>query len=139
MSEKEKLEELIAELKAIEELIAELKAIEVKLAEVSELEKRRNELRGDRCSRDSGEITEAKIAYEDSLNPIFKEAGKRSCVLRIVSVDSKWISLKYDGIPDTSTTRYKISNGWPEESRDGYGAIDIELALKIWNRRSRQN
>jgi hypothetical protein len=126
MNEREKLKELIAE----------LKAIDAKLAEVDALNSRRDELIGSRWSKNEGEITKTKIAYEDSLYPIFPmgRLGSFGSTYRITSVDKKWIYVKRDGMGKEYTQQYSISTGWPIRSRDGYGGIDAEEALAIWHK-----
>jgi len=106
-------------------LVAEAKEC-IKIAEEGKkAEKRLSELRDWRGAYQRGLINLAKIEYEDSLLPEFNDR------FLIKSIDNKWIYLREKGYL-ISTREFKLSNGWPKSSRDGYGKIDAELALKIW-------
>lgn len=124
------------EQQALDRLKGELAEINQKLNQVSALEKRKEELLGSRWANGSkGEIYRAEMALYESKLPIFEKAiNNFTRDKRIVAVDSKWISIKVDGNDKKYVYRYKISNGWPERSRDGSGSIDVERALSVWNK-----
>lgn len=125
-------------MKTYKELLEERKIILIKLKEAAELEQRLHELNDDNWGRRQGLISKAKQKEEEEKSPIF-EFPKNSFdkILRIMSVDKKWITLKRDG--SNGVIRYKIENGWQERSRDGYHAIDVEKALKIWSEYNEQH
>jgi hypothetical protein len=111
------LDALIAEEIECQKIIEQAKKCEARLRELN------------RYWRDAGEIDIKKQEIEDSKFPIFFTGGWRN--ERIVNVDDKWISLKFDGI-NMGVTRYKLSNGWRERRRDDSYAIDVNKAIAIW-------
>jgi hypothetical protein len=113
-------------------LIAERDSIRAKIAEAEALKPRLDELEDSNTWRDrKGLITYAKQALEDSKRPVYDKGRWAADTRRIVAIDAKWVTLSRDG-SNNAPIRYKITNGWPERSRDGYGKIDVEKALAIW-------
>ena len=70
-------------------------------------------------------------------SPIYDATDAR--VRRIISIDKKWIELKFDGQSLDSSTKYSRSTGWRMRERDSYGAIDAVKALAIWNEHLSKN
>ena len=82
------------------------------------------------CWGKPGLIRITENALNESKFPIFSESG--FTVTRIVSIDKKWIIIKYDGIYN-KPIKYKKDNGFIERGRTEYGAIDFKKAIEIWN------
>ena len=127
------LEALQAELSALNARHNEIESLKKKLAdEQKELLDRHKELVGrDIWGNNLGGLI-GKVNREllESQRPIY---DGRNRIIRIISIDKKWIELKSDGQSLHSSTKYNRETGWRMRSRDGYGAIDAQKALDIWN------
>jgi hypothetical protein len=118
----------------LEELHKELVDIRKKLREVLNLQKRELELVGSPWGGGrTGEIEKARIAYYDSLYPIFEEKVNWEPALRITKVDGVWIHTKRDGVKPDHAVRYKMSTGRRERSRSPDERIDVEKAMECWS------
>ena len=140
-----------AEIQAeIDALQSELKAINSRSAEIDELKKqldseqlelarRRQKIDGYQTwrGRISGLIDVLNLELLELQSPIYDATDAR--VRRIISIDKKWIELKFDGQSLDSSTKYSRSTGWRMRERDSYGAIDAVKALAIWNEHLSKN
>jgi len=124
----------------VDKLTAQITAIDLRASEVDELI---NNLRFERdnlvkskrppiYSRISSLKYELEILIAESQSPIYETHGNGKHN-RIVSVDRKFIGIKYDGDSLCCTKFYKITDGWMKGKRSQYGAIDAQKALAIWN------
>lgn len=109
-------------------LLTEQAELEAWLAQVPAKEERLKQLRDDWGSQ--GKITQARLAIRDAAFPIFDPKGGWSKPIRIIAVDSKWVSIREDS--RNEITRYRIFDGAKERTRGGWGKIDIQKALTIW-------
>ena len=131
------LDALQAELSALNSRYNEIDSLKKKLAdEQKELLDRHKELVGrDMWGNNLGGLI-GKVNREllESQRPIYETLDNgRNRIIRIISVDKKWIELKADGQSLDSSTKYNRETGWRMRSRDDYGAIDAKKALAIWN------
>lgn len=122
-------------MKATEELQKELNALLKEHREIKEflsmvkLKEDRLRVLSDTWHNGKGLISKKKMEVVDSMLPLFDDS---SYVNRLIeSISEKWISIKGEGF--SGTKQYKVINGWPKGSRDGYGAIDYEKAIRIWS------
>lgn len=71
----------------------------------------------------------------DKLNIELKESGfpRYDETRRVVSVTSKTIGLKVDGMSFESVTRYSMDTGWRQRARSDWDEIDAKKALEIWD------
>lgn len=125
------LDALQAELSALNSRHNEIDGLKKKLAdEQKKLLDRSKVLRG---NYGIGLIDKVKIELLESQRPIYEKIYHSGRITRIISIDKKWIELKADGQSLDSSTKYNRETGWRMRSRDGYGAIDAQKALDIWN------
>lgn len=130
------LDVLQAELSALNSRYNEINSLKKKLAdEQKELLDRHKALVGrDMWGNNlGGLIGKVNLALLESQRPIYEKIDHSGKITRIISVDKKWIELKDDGQSLDSSTKYNRETGWRMRSRDGYGAIDAQKALVIWN------
>jgi len=130
------LESLQAELSTLNSRYNEIEKFKKKLAdEQKELLDRHKELVGrDMWGNNLGGLI-GKVNREllESKSPVLDTNPPYNKVRRIISVDKKWIELKTEGKSLDSSIKYNRETGWRMRSRDGYGAIDAQKALDIWN------
>jgi len=133
------LEALRAELSALNSRNNEIENLKKQLTdEQKEIIDRHKVLVGrDRWDHSGGGlIDKVNLELLESKSPIYETNVPTSIyprVIRIISVDKKWIELKADGQSLDSSTKYNRETGWRMRSRDDYGAIDAQKALDIWN------
>ena len=133
------IDALKAELKTIDSRSAEIDALRDTInTEQLELAIRRQKIDGYQIwrGRNSGLIDVLNLELLESQSPIYDATDAR--VRRIISIDKKWIELKYDG-QSLDTTKYNRATGWRMRARDSYGAIDAVKALAIWNEHLSKN
>lgn len=112
----------------LDSLLKERAEIVKKIEEAESLKPRLKELEGGWNSY--GEIKTAELKARDLSFPVFEKTKWRT--LRVIGIDDKWISVRYDGGGDEF--KYKKSNGWRERSRDGRDIIDVQKAIEIWEK-----
>ena len=128
------LDALQAELKAINSRSAEIDALRDTInTEQLELAIRRQKIDGYQIwrGRNSGLIDVLNLELLESQSPIYDATDAR--VRRIISIDKKWIELKYDGQSLDTSIKYNRATGWRMRARDASCAIDAVKAFEIWN------